>query len=69
MGVYNGEQKANHCRAHTDRTGMFYCTCEKKQQIECKAFLCDSAIGHACQNIIGPTGVRARHNSRTINNL
>ena len=27
---------------------------------------CDSVIGHACQNIIGPTGERAWDNSRTI---
>ena len=67
MGVYNGEPKAHTDRtriqnAHTDRTRIFYRTCEKKQQIEC-IFLCDSVIAHACQNIIGPTGVRARGNS------
>ena len=59
---------ASHCKAHTDRTRIFYRTCEKKQQIEC-IFLCDSVIAHACQNIIGPTGERARDNSRAINNL
>ena len=53
---------------HTDRTRIFYRTCEKKQQIEC-IFLCDSVIAHACQNITGPTGERARDNSRAINNL
>ena len=41
----------------------FYRTCEKKQQIERKVFLCDSVIGHACQSIIGPTGERARDNT------
>ena len=51
MGVYNGEPKASHCKAHTDWTRtILYRTCEKKQQIECKVFLCDSFIGHACQN-------------------
>ena len=48
--------------AHTDRMRIFYRTCEKKQQIEC-IFLCDSVIAHTCQNIIGPTGERARGNS------
>ena len=38
MGVYNGEPKASHCKAHTDRTLIFHCTCEMKQQIECIVF-------------------------------
>ena len=69
MGVYNDEPKASHCKAQTDRTQIFYRACEKKQQIECKVFSCDSVIGHACQNIIGPTGETAQDNSRTIYNL
>ena len=31
MGVYNGEPKVSHCKAHTDRTRIFYRTCELKQ--------------------------------------
>ena len=46
MGVYNGVQKAGHCKAHTDETRIFCSTCEEKQQIECKVFLCDSVIGY-----------------------
>ena len=69
MGVYNGEPKASHCKVHTDRTRIFYRSCEKKQQIVCRVFLCDSVIGHACQSIIGPTGERARDNSTTVYNL
>ena len=54
----------------TDRMRIFYRACEKKQQIECKLFLCDSVIRHACQNIIGPTGETAQDDSsRTMYNL
>ena len=66
MGVYNGEPKASYCKVHTDGTRIFFRSCEKKQKIECKVFSCGSVIGHACQNIIGPTGERERDNSRTI---
>ena len=66
MGVYNGGPKASHCKAHTDRTRIFYRTCEKKQQIECQVFECDLVIEHAGQNIIVPTGATARENSRII---
>ena len=69
MGVYNGEPRASHYKAHTGRTRIFYRTCEKRQQIECKVFLYDSLIRHACQNIIGPTGERVRDNSSLIYNL
>ena len=37
MGVYNGEPKASHCKAHTDRGRIFYRTCEM-EQIECIVF-------------------------------
>ena len=69
MGVYNCNPKASHCKAYTDRTRIFYSTCEKEQQIECKVFFCDSVIGPAYENVICPTGESARDNSRTINNL
>ena len=73
MGVYSGEPKASQCKRHIDRTRICYRTCEKKQQIGCKVFLCDSVIGHAFQNIIGSTGEReierARDNSRTVYNF
>ena len=70
MGVHNGEPKASHCKAHTDRTRIFCRTCEKKRYNEGKVFLCDSVIGHTCQNIIGPTGESARDKKLlTIHNL
>ena len=28
MGDYSDEQKASQCKAHTDRTQIFYRTCE-----------------------------------------
>ena len=31
MGVYNGELKTSHCKAHTDRKQIFNRTCEMNQ--------------------------------------
>ena len=58
---------ASHYKAHPDRTRIFYRTCEKKQQIECKVFLCDSVIGHACPQVhIGPCVGPQEREHRTI---
>ena len=50
MGVYNGEPKASHYTAHTDRTRIFYRTCEKKQQIECIVFCISRYLNQMLMN-------------------
>ena len=48
--------------AHTDRTRIFYRTCEMKQYIANERIVfCDSVIGHACQNIVNPRSEERVH--------
>ena len=34
MGDYSDEQRASQCKAHTDRTQIFYRTCEMVKSLE-----------------------------------
>ena len=63
MGVYNGEPKASHCKAHTDRTRA----CEKKHHLEGKVFF--MRFGHwTYMSKYHRSHRRERTGQKTINN-
>ena len=69
MGVYNGERKASHVKPIQIGREYFNVLVKRNNKLNAKYFYETRAIGHAGQKIIGPTGERARENSRTIYNL